>query len=69
MSESFNTTGPNGDELTVHLPDEAAIERLALALAASGAKADDRADARERVTDAQRGLARQFLILSMNSGA
>ena len=72
MSETFLSTASNGDAREIRLPDEAEVERLAFALAASGAAAGDRTDADlvgAHITDAQRGLVRQFLILSMNSGA
>ena len=61
-----------GDTLSVRVPSEEAVEKLAFALAVASVHPDDRCDAdiiRSRLTDAQRHIARQHLILNLNSEA
>lgn len=73
MSEtSIITTAANGDALAIRVPSEAAVEQLAFILALTGAHPDDRGDAeliRSRISDAQRHIVRQHLILSLNAEA
>lgn len=72
MSETITTMYAAGDALEIRVPSEDAVERLAFALAVAGAHPDDRCDAdtiRERVTDPQRAIARQHLVLSLNAEA